>query len=114
MSAANRERKIIGTVPCPACGAMVGYACRYDGPRPIVCRERREAWQAWREVRPPDLVAELVPGALHISALTDQARAWLFETPYGVWNGEYLKILPEQLSRFTHDAAEGGYKIGEP
>jgi hypothetical protein len=112
MSVANRERKIIGQVGCPACGAAIGEACSVQGDRPMVCRDRREAWQAWREERPPDLVVAPVAGAIHIRPLTPESRRWLFETPYGVWHGEFLLVLPEQLAKFMIAAAGVGFKTG--
>lgn len=110
MSAANRERKIVAAIACPQCGAEVGRPCSLRDGRPFVCRERREAWQAWRESRPPDLEIEPIAGAIIIRAMTPEARAWLHVTPYGMWTGEYLMVKPEQLVSLTLAATEAGFK----
>lgn len=114
MSAKNRERKIVESIACPVCAAPIGRPCGSRDGRIRVCRARREAWQTWREQRPNDLVVELVTGAVLVTAITETARAWLFETPYGVWNGESLRVLSEQLAILMIAATDAGFKIGAP
>jgi hypothetical protein len=55
----NRDRKVIGAVPCPVCGARIGEPCRTvtrDGrPDALASRthsDRRAAWQATDRRRP--------------------------------------------------------------
>jgi hypothetical protein len=119
MSAANRERKIVAAIACPQCGAVKGRPCSVRAGRPLVCRERREAWQAWREARPADLVVSGfgVEGEerrqfLVIRAATPAARRWLFNLPIGTWKHGALEVVPSELTRLTMAAAEAGLKVG--
>ena len=56
MASKHREQKILAAVACTTCGAAIGEPCRYpdgrrrlDYGRPMVCSERRLAWQLLRD-----------------------------------------------------------------
>jgi hypothetical protein len=60
MASKHREQKAIAAVACPSCGAPRGQLCRRpDGRggykpqtqygRPMLCDERRKAWQMIRD-----------------------------------------------------------------
>lgn len=56
MASKHREQKAIAAVACPVCHAPIGAACRNpDGTprlaygRPLICSDRRLAWQLIRE-----------------------------------------------------------------
>lgn len=64
----NRERKVIAAVGCPRCGAVVGEECKHKGEHlgikyvavgdhPFTHRERRQAWQALKDIPPLDAIA---------------------------------------------------------
>lgn len=85
----DRERQAIAQVECPECGAPIGQPCAVAGGRPVVCPERRKAWQAARPTDPvesADIImsdhVEGPPGArtwqgLILAPLTDRGRAAL-------------------------------------
>lgn len=56
MASKHREEKTIAAVACPTCGAPRGAACwdgqrrpRLEYGRPILCPDRRLAWQMIRD-----------------------------------------------------------------
>ncbi len=103
----DRERQAIAQGACPSCGAPIGQPCALAAGRPIVCPERRRAWQEARPVSPVDAADILMsdhvegpPGArtwtgLILAPLTDRGRDAL---PTGLTRVEQ-SIVRSTLSR---------------
>lgn len=94
----DRERQAIAQVPCPSCGAPIGQPCRIHAGRPIVCPERRQAWQAARPADPVES-ADILMSDQSKPLQAGYTETWLLLAPL---TDRGRAALPEGLTRVEH------------